>query len=240
MVILLRFGAGPDLGDADSTPPLHIAASAGFCEGIEMLLLTGANTERRDRMGETALYRAAMEGLIEAFQLLLAAGADPCVPSFVGETPVTRATYAQQSQAIELLRSRRCSLENVDQSGFTIFLDGVYGDCHSILSTFPISEVDNIACINDGRNLMHLVVSNLDVRTDEIVLDLGLRGIDAYAMDDVGFTALDYLKQRPDCVDVYKPFCAPIVSILPARCDVVMEDEFFDALEVVIDEKNGG
>lgn len=139
---------------------MHIAASAGFCGGMNLLLSAGADMERKDRMGKTPLYRTAMGGQTGALQLLMLAGADPCAQNHVGETPISRATYAQQSQAIQILRDNGCSFNNVDQSGFTYLLDAVFSDCHAILDAFTITEVDNAAVINDGRSALHLAASN--------------------------------------------------------------------------------
>lgn len=234
---LLEFGADPNLGDAEGKTAMHIAASAGFCAGMSLLLSGGADIESRDRMGETPLYRAAMEGHVEALELLISVGADPGAHNYVGETPISRATYAQQGQAIQILRDNGCSVNNVDKAGFTHLLDAVFGDCHAILSAFPINEVDNAAVINDGRNLLHLATSNSSLRKFESLHDLRLNGLDTCVVDDAGFTPMDYLRRRLDYESVYEAFCALILGIAPIDDRSSIEDEFFDALEVIVDEE---
>jgi hypothetical protein len=240
MEALLLCGADPNVGDGDGTTPLHVAASVGFCDGIQLLLSSGADIEGRDRMGTTPLYRAVIEATNDAIPLLLNAGADPQAHNLMSETPMSYATYAENNEAIQLLRSGGCPLENVDVWGYTTILDNVFIDCHTVLSVFPFSEVSNAVRINDGKTLLHIAAANSNLRTIEILQNTRLNGVEVYAVDNAGLTAMDYLRKRRDYEDMFEPFCALLVSISPTERDSLMEDEFFDALEDVVDGRIGG
>jgi ankyrin repeat protein len=239
MKILLRFGADPNIGDGDQATPLHIAASTGFHAGIKLLLAFEAKIDSRDGIGATPLYHAAADGQTDALRLLLDAGADSCARTTLGESPTSYATYAEQAEIIQLLRNGGCPLENADDLGFTPILDATYMDCHSLLSEFPFSEVSNTVRLRDGKTLLHIAASNSNLRTIEILQDSRLEGVEAYATDNAGFTAMDYLCKRRDFEDIYEPFCALLVSISPREPErledgvVPMEEVFFDALECI-------
>jgi hypothetical protein len=56
--LLLRRGAGPNLGDAEGSTPLHAAVDAGYPEAVALLLAHGADPSVPDQRGETPITRA--------------------------------------------------------------------------------------------------------------------------------------------------------------------------------------
>merc|ERR1711988_158294 len=56
---LLHAGASPNLSDYDKHTPLHIAASEGNADAVQLLLAKGASPDLRDRWGRTPTDEAA-------------------------------------------------------------------------------------------------------------------------------------------------------------------------------------
>lgn len=77
--LLIKYGANPNICDAEGATPLHWAADASdddTCEAIECLLNSGANLDQADNKSRTALYRATDNEDEVVVRLLLARGAD--------------------------------------------------------------------------------------------------------------------------------------------------------------------
>eukprot|EP00762_Andalucia_godoyi_P000178 ANDGO_02402.mRNA.1 L-asparaginase len=64
-----------NLTDYDARSPLHVAASGGFKDVVEYLLLKGAFVHAKDRFGHTALRDALFAGHDDVCSLLVQAGA---------------------------------------------------------------------------------------------------------------------------------------------------------------------
>uniref|UniRef100_A0A1I8I1A6 Poly [ADP-ribose] polymerase n=1 Tax=Macrostomum lignano TaxID=282301 RepID=A0A1I8I1A6_9PLAT len=101
---LLRKGC--QLGDKNRQlqTPLHVAASRGHMDVLELLLKLGAKPNSPDRSGHTPLHAAAGAGHTAACRLLLAYGADPTVHSLDGHSadsvaaePALAALLAQEA-----------------------------------------------------------------------------------------------------------------------------------------------
>jgi ankyrin repeat protein len=71
---------------SDGDTPLHIAATWGDVEAIEMLVRAGAEVDAVGYLDSTALYRAVLQGHIAAARTLLAAGASPSRRDQFGRT----------------------------------------------------------------------------------------------------------------------------------------------------------
>jgi hypothetical protein len=68
--------------------PLHLAASGGHVEILELLLDEGAHVDAQDIDGETPLHYAVMAGQVEAVAVLLSHGAIPNIESYFMEKPI--------------------------------------------------------------------------------------------------------------------------------------------------------
>ena len=80
---------------------LHIAASTGAIEDIEVLVSAGASINVPGDLGYTPLHAAAMGAHLSSVRKLLDLGADPLLTNEFGETP---AKVAQQLGHIEIAR----------------------------------------------------------------------------------------------------------------------------------------
>jgi len=104
--LLLENGA-----DANATrrslgfSPLHLAASRGHGDCLQLLLQHGVDVEQRDLLRRTALHYAALNGHVEVVQLLIDAGADVAALTRSGRKPERLAVLGGCDDAAALLRS---------------------------------------------------------------------------------------------------------------------------------------
>jgi len=81
-------------------PPIHLAASRGVVEELQILIDNGADIEARGDMcsKSTPLHIAALMGRLEAIKLLLKYGADPFAKDIDGERPLDIARWKEKSE----------------------------------------------------------------------------------------------------------------------------------------------
>ncbi|XP_015741463.1 ankyrin repeat and SOCS box protein 16 [Coturnix japonica] len=96
-LLLLSFGADPNLLGSDGSAPLHLCTAPHSIKCAELLLAHGArvNLATRER-ALTALHVAAGRGLAEHVALYLKHGADPALRSRQGETALNAACSAAE------------------------------------------------------------------------------------------------------------------------------------------------
>jgi ankyrin repeat protein len=77
LAFLLQKGANANAKDGSGQAPLHIAASIGFVEGAQLLLLRGGQVDITNNQGETPLILAVQRRNLPMVRFLLTEGADP-------------------------------------------------------------------------------------------------------------------------------------------------------------------
>jgi len=90
--------------EAGSVRPLHVAATEGHAEVVDLLVKAGANVNAANQWGVTPIYLAAAWGRKEVVALLIARGADIHVKEQNGETPLQAATRKGHEGVMELLK----------------------------------------------------------------------------------------------------------------------------------------
>jgi ankyrin repeat protein len=80
--------------------PLHVAASAGKKDSVELLVSRGADVDSHGGNDYTALHIAVLQDDLEIVQLLIAEGASVNVTDRDGRTPLD---YAESEEIRELL-----------------------------------------------------------------------------------------------------------------------------------------
>lgn len=85
---------------------LHVAASAGHRESVEVLLDVGASVDQRTDAGLTALHAACQRGHLEVARLLVARGA--CIDGWAddGDVPLHGAARGGHTAVVSLLLDR--------------------------------------------------------------------------------------------------------------------------------------
>ena len=95
---------------------LHVAASKGNKEIVELLLTRGADIEAREDTGRTALHTAAFRGYMEIVKFLLEKGAKINAQTNDGKTPLDWAIINTKIDIAEAIRAAggKCGKELAD------------------------------------------------------------------------------------------------------------------------------
>lgn len=130
---LVSAGSDVNVQDEHGIAPLHIAASAGHSNTVELLVVQGACLDMKDNAGRTPLHYAAGAALetkqghkwkpgtssenIEIVELLIEKGADVNVKDTYGLTPLHYATVDHSTNIMALLLSRNAYVDVKDKAG---------------------------------------------------------------------------------------------------------------------------
>ena len=106
VILLIEKGANARVRDNHCNTPLHIAASRGNCEIMELLIKNGARVKATDDGSNTPLHDAAMNGHIEAAELLITKGANVNAKNNQGKTPIFPAAKSGNLELVKLLVSK--------------------------------------------------------------------------------------------------------------------------------------
>ena len=96
---------------------LHIAAAAGFADGVLLLARLAGLVQSLDRLHQSPLH---VSSNAETTARLLACGCDPDGSSEAAEAPLHRFVRENRSQEIDLLLAAGASLQRVSRDGFSI------------------------------------------------------------------------------------------------------------------------
>jgi ankyrin repeat protein len=101
LAFMLGKGADPNAKDGQGQTALHIAASIGFLDGAQLLMLRKAQIDPTNNAGETPLILAVQRRDMAMVRFLLTEGADPNKKDTVaGQSARDYATRDGRSQAI--------------------------------------------------------------------------------------------------------------------------------------------
>ena len=93
---------------------IHIAASSGLKESLDLLLKKHARVDIADDEGNTALHLAVQAGHLNSAQLLLTAGADQMAVNSSGETPLHLAAATGNRDLVSYLLGQKASVIKAD------------------------------------------------------------------------------------------------------------------------------
>ena len=106
-VMLLKYGADPNIQDTDKKSPLHLAAGASTVMTKLLLSSKRTNVNIKDKDGDTPLHIAAVRGRFIPMQTLLG---DKRVKinaeNKLGQTPFDIAVLAENDEVADLLKKR--------------------------------------------------------------------------------------------------------------------------------------
>lgn len=206
-----------DIESAEGNTPLHVAATFGNLEMVQLLLDSGAEKHPRNSFGETALYHAAARAhrdivnlLIdqeEAFSLILAAernakntlerlllaGADPNMTNSRGFTPLTAGAYKGHAGVVKLLLESGAQPNKAMKYGDTPLhlaaKKGHIGMAKMLIEKGAVPNLTNIV----GRTPLHAAAMRDNRETVKLLMD---SGSDVNKADEWGETPLSYAIEK--------------------------------------------
>jgi ankyrin repeat protein len=155
VVLLLKRGANPNLGDEGGFTPLHSAAFWGHTGVVTNLLDHGADPGAVAKEGRSVLFSACSGWpKKEVIELLIEAGADPNVKSEAGVTPLQALSFREAPEILELLLAAGADVNQAGWEGITAIhcaLDG-----HNLAAALLLAEhgADGNARSASGRTAL--------------------------------------------------------------------------------------
>ena len=212
--------ATPASGDGGSA--LHLAASEGNTETVQLLLEKGADINMKDKDENTALHLAAGYGQTETVQLLLEKGAKINEMNDEGLTALHLAASQGHTSIVKKLLNHRDADINIkggNDGSTPLHLATGYGQTETVQLL-----LDRGADINAKSNIANTALHSAAIHTHpDIVKLLVNRGADINITNDNGKTALDDAPNDDIRQIIQQKKNPPI--ILPPEPDNIPTDE---------------
>lgn len=211
---LLKAKALPNNPQVYTETPLHVAASLGSVESVQLLLSYGADV--RVKFGpsrSTPLHFAAEEGSPECTKLLLKAGADCNARNSRGQTALHLAALVQSSETLEALISAGGHVNAQDDDGRTPLHTAVAKSLRgSELVSMLIQAGSHVNRPDKfGYTPLHIAALN---ESSSIVVLLLTKGGDVTAKTKGGISALSFIIRRtPDVLPIFVARMDQAISI---------------------------
>ena len=117
ILLLLKYGANPNLWDDNGKSPLAIACEANNETIVTILLNNGSNIYYTYPDGENLLSRATIDGSVAVVDLLLNSKLNPDLKNSKEETPVHLASYNGNEEILFLLLSYGANINSENSNG---------------------------------------------------------------------------------------------------------------------------
>ena len=108
------------------------------------------------------------------------------------------ASRGRDLKPVQLLENYGVGRMLLDKWGFNAYLDAVFLDSENVLEFYLRDNPDLGGCLFNGSTILHVAARNSNLNIIKILSRNRLRGVDIYARDRAGFTAIDYARQRRD------------------------------------------
>lgn len=203
--------------DQDGDTALTLVSDRGYKNTVKLLLDAGANINSTNVSGDTPLACASLNGHIDVVKILLDRGADPKISDLYGNTALTGAAMYGHKDIIQLLLASGSDINEIDADGYTALMYAVKKEYKDIiyllfdvgLYSFPHGQQGiGEANIATRITVPHLS-SSMTINSDSLDYSLAIAATKGYkdifqtllvagsninAIDDNGFSALDYAK----------------------------------------------
>ena len=186
------------LDDTGSTA-LHKAASGGYNDIVQLLLIKGASIEAVDKYYNTPLHRAAMFGHTSTVGLLLSKGASIEPTDKDNDTPSHIAALYGHTSTVELLLSKGASIEATDYYNDTPLHFAAMSGHTSTVGLLLSKGASIEATDKDNDTPLHLAALLGRTSTVELLLSKGA-SIDAADKDNYTPLHLAAKHDRTDTV----------------------------------------
>ncbi len=123
---LIAEGEKPDLQDANSRTPLHVAVFRHHHAAARALLRLGANANALDAQRYDILTIAAVDNDLEMLKIALEGGSNPrAVTSPYNGTALIAAAHRGHVEAVQMLIAAKAPLNHVNNLGWTALLEAI-------------------------------------------------------------------------------------------------------------------
>nr|GAT54196.1 predicted protein [Mycena chlorophos] len=164
---------------------LHVAASAGNVDIVQLLLNKGIDHSPLNNNEQTPLYCAADHGHAAVVQLLLNAGAEHSWEDERNSTPLHAAANGGHIEVVELLLSISQSCNRRTNSGYTPLHQAARGGYSKIVKVLLDNGANPHQIDADSETPMHAAASGNHSQVVKILIDAGA---DCKAIDTRGNT----------------------------------------------------
>jgi hypothetical protein len=132
-----------------------MAAEAGRCGGVELLLAAGVNLEAADLRGRTPLFVAAEAGKCGVVELLLAAGANLEAADLRGWTPLFVAAVERHLEVAQLLLAAGADVNAATTSGMTSLHEAAFSNHHALVQLLLSKGANPQLCNSQNCTALH-------------------------------------------------------------------------------------
>lgn len=189
MDLLIQNNARLDVADGSGSTALHLAASRGHVEVLELLLVENVDIEAQNTRGRTALWIAADQGQLDATQMLLAMRAKVNSRAANQMTAVHAAAKRGDKEIIELLISQGADLEAKDAALMTALHYACEEGHLDVIEVLLNSKMNINAPGSDKRTPLICAAAMGKLSAVELLLK---KKASSRCVDEAGMTALHW------------------------------------------------
>lgn len=191
---LFEKGANINAEDHEIMTPLHYACIGGHFRVADFLIKNGANVHAVDIKKRTPMHLACSHGHYEIATLLNDNNADVNAKNYQNCTPLHFACHSGHLNVVELLVNRGAIINTQTARKFT----PLQAACQKNENFFTIVKflIAKGALINtkncSNTTPLHTACHGGNINTVKLLID---NGADIYAVDDQGFSSIDFALQ---------------------------------------------
>lgn len=172
----IEIGVDVEVKNAEGRTPLHVAASQGKEEIVQMLVSAQSNLnaqEENKRTRLTPLHLAAQKGYPEIVRILLKGGAERDSRDCRGRTPLYYAVSHRHEETVRILLEYGADTAATDSAGEQIFDIAATAGSASIIALLIANGADPNTKMKTQETPLHWAVSKGRVDVVEILLNHG-------------------------------------------------------------------
>ena len=226
---LIAAGADVNLADTEGNTALMHSLQSKNTTCMVALLQAGANAMAKNYLGRDALWYA-IENLdpVDCMGALMTAGIDIAGKDVKGASPLNCAIVHNDCSWVSVLLEKGVDIEVADDYGDTALMDSLFFGSDDALKLLLQYGADYTKTDSYGDPTLHDVAIYGGLRTVEIVHAAELKGIDIYATNRQGKTALEMAQNRQAKPDGFEETFESLLTSIRARGPLSPTDDYID------------
>ena len=179
---------GANTRDMNGSTPLMIAADAGSCDAVDILLCNGACIDAVDNDGESALFRASYSGHLTVVARLINQGADLHLSAHDDATPLYIAVVQGNYDVADYLLKEGADPNKGDREGCTPLAIAIREESEEFVELLLNKGADVESIMLDGSKMLHFAI---EISSESMVKMLIDKGANIFARNGMGTTAVE-------------------------------------------------